>query len=195
MTRPDVKPPPERPPEERPRRDQAMVIPGDWRDLPYLTAAPSDGRSIFLLPFYVPGSGFSLALDYEGRLQVGGVAGLAQGLYVAEEPENTSSDVPVPLATTLFRHLSFGSLLEPYHKLEADLLNVAATLEKTFVIHAATVGDARFGAGNLMATEIEYAIVNARAFYDQLQFFLRGLWRLLVQEDKRGAPEELPEAR
>lgn len=189
MTRPNDQPPSGQSPEERPRHDNAVVIPGDWRDLPYLNSPPTDGRSIFLLPFYIPDRGFSLALEHDGRLQVGGIAGLAQGLYVAEEPEDTSSDVPVPLATTLFRHLSFGSLLEPYHKLEADLLNMAATLEKTFVIHAATGGEARFGAGNLMATEIEYAIVNARAFYDQMQFFLRALWRLLVQEDKRELPK------
>ncbi len=158
--------------------------------LPYVRAVPRDGRVVFLLPYFERESGFMLPLVKGERLEVGSVTDLAEGLYLAQEAADAATDVPLPLVGSIIRRLSFPNLFEPYGKVEADLLNLAASLEKYFFLH----DHARSGVGansrTLVATEFEYLLVNARAFYEQLQFLFREFWTLVVQPGKQNLPRD-----
>ena len=154
----------------------------------YVEKPPADGRNIYLLPFR----------NAQGQFVVPFVMGETIGLlngspaaasYVAPELEDASQDLDVPLLGTVVRHLSFPGLDEAYHKLERDLLNTGAFIEKYFVLHGHYGRSHDHAYASVLTSEFEGAIVNARALYDQLQFFLRALWSLVVQERKQKLPD------
>jgi hypothetical protein len=156
--------------------------------LPYVTTPPRDGRTVYLLPFVDRSSRFALPLVIADKIEVG-FATPVSGPYMAETLQDAKTDIALPLLELIVNHLSFPSLLSAFARLERDLMNCAAFIEKYFVLHRyyRTTHDTAYV--DVLAAEYEGALVNARSLYDQLQFVFRVLWEHVIQKGKRALPE------
>jgi hypothetical protein len=157
--------------------------------LPYVNCYPTDGRKLLATTYKGSDGIFHVPVVYQnGDFLDFKTAGLVDGAYASENIDDPSQDLQSALLTTIFQSLSFGSLFEPYHKLEADILNAAASIEKNFILAKHYQGSRDSGYRSVMGTEFEYLLVNQRALYDQLQFLMKSLWKLVIQNNKKELP-------
>jgi hypothetical protein len=137
--------------------------------LPYVKRVPTDGRIVFLLPYYDAEArdwvlNLPVAKNQLGRL-AGGEPVVSS--YLATRPANPSTDYPFMLGTFVAQHLSFQGVAGALSRIEADIYQFCAVLEKYHLI--AEHSRKRQFVELLYASELEYLVVLVRSVYDLLQ--------------------------
>jgi hypothetical protein len=144
-------------------------------ELPYLSDAPTDGRSIVVAPYYDADAQqfYGCHPMADGRIAVLPLVDLVEGHYLAKCPANPQSDHALLFSTVLLQHFSHREVWLAASSVQQDLANALASLQKYFVIllYANERQDDSYGA--MIRTELEYAFINHRAFYDGLNEIVR----------------------
>lgn len=157
--------------------------------LPYVNCYPTDGRQLLLMSYKGLDGCFHVPIVFpDGKFFDMRPAGIVDGAYASTSIDDVAQDLHSPLLTTIFQSLSFGELFEPYQKLQADILNAAALIEKYFLLLRHYGASGGSGYRTVLGTEFESLLMNQRAMYDQLQFFMKMLWKLVIQPKKQSLP-------
>ena len=137
--------------------------------LPYVKRRPTDGRIVLLLPYYDAESkdwifNVPVAKDELGRL-AGGEPVVSS--YFATQPAKPDTDLPFVLGTFVAQHLSFRDVADALNRIESDIYQFCAVLEKYRLIseHA----EKQHRVESLYASELEYLVILVRSVYDLLQ--------------------------
>ncbi len=161
------------------------------QELPYLSRAPDDGRSIVVSPYYdVDAKRF-----YAYSPRPGGMILVLQptdyihGTYLAQAPANKDRDCRLPFSETIIQHFSFSDAFQALTDAEKDLINGLGSLHKYFVLLDHANENRDFSAGLTMSTEVEYAFGNHRSFFDRLQRIIS-----IVRKQYRPNSAELPDS-
>jgi hypothetical protein len=139
--------------------------------LPYLTACPLGGRRIVLLAHH-DGSRFSTFIpQQDGSLMVVNPIDMAGGHYFARAPAHVD-DVPTNLYSVVIQHYSYPKPLDLVQRMHADIVNALASVHRYFVMLEYANRFSDLATMQMVATELEYAFGNHRAFYDLLNRFI-----------------------
>jgi hypothetical protein len=92
---------------------------------------------------------------------------MAQGHYFARAPAH-DDDVPTNLYGVVIQHYSYPKPLDLVQRMHADIVNALASVHRYFVLLAYANRFFDFATMQMVATELEYAFGNHRAFYDLL---------------------------
>lgn len=145
------------------------------QDLPYLSCVPTDGRSIVVLPYYdSDAQQFYVCHPVpDGRIAILPAHDVLEGLYLAKRSADLESDRDLPFSETVLQHFSYKDVWVVLRDIERDLINGLASLHKYFVIllYAGEHQDDSYGP--MVRAELEYALINHRAFYDRLHEIVR----------------------
>lgn len=131
----------------------------------FMAHVPSDGRRIPVIPFH-DGQSFVMYIHQaDGKLMVAKPLDMINGHYVAAAP-SAPEDIADPFWEVVIRHFTFPSILPLTNNLHSDVVNALASIHRYFVLlqYANTYRDLTDTA--LVASELEYAFGNHRAFYD-----------------------------
>jgi hypothetical protein len=149
------------------------------QELPYVSDAPTDGRSIIVAPYYDADARqfYGCHPMPDGKIAVLPLFDLVEGHYLAKCPANPQSDRDLPFSTVLLQHFSHREVWLAALSVQQDLTNALASVQKYFVIllYANEREDDSYGP--MITTELEYAFVNHRAFYDGLNEIVRRILR------------------
>ncbi len=163
--------------------------------LPYVKRVPTDGRIVFLLPYYDADANdwvlnVPVAKDQLGRL-AGGEPVVSS--YLATRPANPNTDFPFILGTFVAQHLSFKGVADALSRLEGDVYQFCAVLEKYRLIseHARK----HHVVESLYASELEYLVILIRSVYDLLQMLSKHAAALVhtLEEPRRRLIVNLPD--
>jgi hypothetical protein len=164
--------------------------------LPYVDAAPEDGRKVLLQKSYFDDKTGEWHLYFIPRDgQIGRLAGgeAVYGSYLARSPADPARDVELTISTLITQHLSFPGLLDRVQRFENDAQNCAAVLEKYHLISALHArGDYT---RVLITTELEYLLALVRSMYDLLHNVVKDIAPLfitLTDDRQRVVKKKLP---
>lgn len=164
--------------------------------LPFIKRPPTDGRTVFLLPWFNDHTGqwelwLPVQPDVIGRM-AGGEPTL--GSYYGSRPVDSARDFPCLLATFIRQHLSFPLVAGILESIEGDFFQFCAILEKYHMIAA------RRGSGPdatlLFGSELEYLIMVVRSLYDLLQRVSKEAAALVhsLDTERRRVISDLPDS-
>jgi hypothetical protein len=142
----------------------------EFAKLPYLKKVPSDGRSVVLRPYWDQSTEDWHFYFPAGPEELGRIAGgePVVGSYLAQEPANPTADIEWPLGTFIARHLSFPHVIPALDRFEHRYYQLCVSLEKyATVTQPDPAGVPRRAL--LLASELEYVLMNIRALYDLMQ--------------------------
>lgn len=141
--------------------------------LPYYQIKPSPGRTTVLVPFFHDGD-YWIPLKHKAQLRLIKPAALFTGTYLAVEPEKPSMDLALPLFDLLMQRISSQKLIYLLQTIVNDIANFGSSFEKYFLFLQSYEGGTEVPL--LVATELEFLLINVRSLYDQLQRIIRDLW-------------------
>lgn len=151
----------------------------ELQKIPYVSHIPSDGRTIFLGPYfdedkkrfvmYVPGSDNTLTWIW---------AEPGQSYYFGKSKFNETIDIYIELINVIVQNYSYGSIERPLIGILNDIVNCSAFFEKYFILHAHYLHSKDIFTSSLISTEIECFFGNIRSMYDLLQNIIKILWKL-----------------
>lgn len=155
------------------------------KGVPYITNVPSDGRAIFLQPYfdrtdrkfkmYVP-QGNKLTWLFSEPIQ---------SCYYAESVVDVSNDIYLKTVDVIVQHYSFESVLNTLIRINRGITNCGVVVEKYFVFLNLFRNTKDYSIVNLVETDLEYLFANVRSIYDLLQNVIRYLWRRGTEEFTR----------
>ena len=143
----------------------------DPTELPYLTACPLDHRRIVPLAYHDGLRFFAFISQADGSLMVVNPPKMAAGHYFARAPVH-ENDTPTNLYAVVIQHYSFPKVLDLMQRMHADIVNALASVHRYFVLLAYANKYHDLANMQMVATELEYAFANYRAFYDLLNRFI-----------------------
>ncbi len=155
-------------------------------ELPYVVNPPSDGRSVFLVPFFEQGSRewhafFPIEKNHLRRMRL---VEVVTGPYLSSHPLLPDQDLGLPLEDLVFQRMSFSTLARPMSGLEDVVENLASILELYRVVSLRS-SENRIEAGQLAQALLEYLLVVTRSLYDVLQVLSREASSLFKRVDDR----------
>lgn len=173
-----------------------MKTPSTTSDLiakiPYITAAPRDGRTLILLPFFDHSKNewVQYILD-KGEFLPIQVMDLVQGLYLSRSAADSARDYYYFLATFVFQHLSFKSVAARYLELEKTVHYFACCLEN---YHRISSSSYLKDDSLLVEAELSYLLILMRRFYDLIQKTMAAASALVkdVKDPSRSLIKKLP---
>jgi hypothetical protein len=137
-------------------------------ELPYLSHVPVDGRSIPILPFFDSDAQkfYTYIKKTDGKILVIPCDPM-ESIYISKN-QDRETDSRLPLYEIIIQSFSFKEVFSALLDAGQDLMNGLASLHKYFVLldYAYTSKDLSYS--RMIQTEIEYAFINHRAFYDCL---------------------------
>lgn len=155
-------------------------------ELPYVINPPSDGRTVFVVPFFdqenqewhsfVPGEKNQLI-----RMRL---VEVVTGSYLSSHPLWLDQDLNLPLANLVFQSMSFPALARPLSGLEDVVENLASILELYRLVSSRS-SDSRVESSQLAQALLENLLVSARSLYDVLQVLSREASFLIKRIDDR----------
>jgi len=167
-----------------------MVEPGGIlriaAELPYIVNPPSDGRSVFVVPFFESRSKewfFFVQRQDEALLRIAG-RDVVVGSYLSSEALRPDEDLYLPLENLVFQKMSFTKLARPLMGLEDVIENLASILEFYRLVSLRS-SENRIEGGQLAEALVEYLLVTARSLYDVLQVLSREAALLIKRVDDR----------
>ena len=144
--------------------------------VPYIDHVPTDGRTVFLAP-YLDRS------DNRWKVHVPQLRGLGwifaepvESCYYAESIADRSNDIYIELMDAIAQHYSFDSVLRTSLELVRRIVNCTVVLEKYFLWLTLFRKTKKLLVANLVQTDLEYLVGNARIAYDLMQTILCELW-------------------
>lgn len=141
-------------------------------ELPYLTACPLGNRRKIVVLAYHDGSRFSAFVSQADQtFMVVNPMDMVGGHYFAKAPAH-EGDVPSNLTAVVIQHYSFQKVLALIERLHADVVNALASVHRYFVMLAYANRFYDLAMKEMVATELEYAFANHRAFYDLMNRFI-----------------------
>lgn len=157
--------------------------------VPYLKAWPDGGRIPLLVPFFdhAKREWIILVPVSDGRLIPLAGSIPIRLVYGCGIPAFPDTDPELPLATLVFRHLSFAGVLGALAQIESDVHHFAVIMEKHEVLSRAAGDPISYGSF-LLSSELEHLLGVIRSSYDLLQTFVRqacGLMRQAGAESTR----------
>lgn len=152
--------------EESPPNDPSRALQFIERnELHYLTQIPTDGRFIPELTFH-DGAGFIAYIRQpDGKLMVVRPLDMMNGHYIASNPSK-GEDVVDRFWEVVIRHFTFQSMPQLLLAMHSDLANALASIHRYFVLVRYSRENTDRAVTALVASELEYAFANHRAFYD-----------------------------
>lgn len=159
--------------------------------LPYYQIKPSHGRTTVLVPFFHDGD-YWIPLKHNAQLRLVKPAALFTGAYMAIKPEKPSMDLALPLFDLLIQRFSSQKLIYLLQSIVNDIANFGSSFEKYFLFLQSYEGGTEVPL--LIATELEFLLINVRSLYDQLQKIIRDLWNKTTLSSTSLKKQELPES-
>jgi len=152
------------------------------QQVPFVDLVPSDGRAVFLQPFYDEDE-----KTFKQYFQRGGelsfvYAEPVEACYWAKSIFDQSHDLYIPLIDVVSKHYSFDSTQKALLSIIRDILNMSIVLEKYFIFLNIFKETRNPVISGLIATELEYFFGIVRSMYDLMQRILNDLW---VRSKKR----------
>lgn len=154
--------------------------------LPYVVHPPSDGRSVFVVPFFESRSGewfFFVPRPDKTLLRIAG-SDVVIGSYLTSEALRPHEDLYLPLVDLVFQRMSFSKLARPLMGLEDVVENLASIVELYHLVSLRS-SENRIEGGQLAEALVEYLLVTARSMYDVLQVLSREASLLIKRVDDR----------
>jgi hypothetical protein len=159
----------------------------DPTELPYLTACPLGGRRIVPISYHDGSRFFTFISQQDGSFMVVNPLDMAGGHYFAKARAH-ENDTPTNLYTVVIQHYSFPKVLDLMQRIHEDIVNALASVHRYFVLLAYANQYQDLANMQMVATEIEYAFGNYRAFYDLLNRFI-ALFRFEPQYSACALPD------
>jgi len=141
----------------------------NFLDLPYLKVIPNDGRAVPVYTFWnseIDKFYFWLRDKKTNALSEIPVLDYAEGFYISKKSKNDSTDIEDKFAFLLLNHFSRNNILKKFDAIGKDISNQLSSIHKYFLLLQYSKSVDRLLVSNLLKTEIEYAIINYRSFYD-----------------------------
>ncbi len=169
-------------------------------EIPYLRSFPNDGRIRPLLTFFNEHGWHHYHMQSEFEIVDVPVVNLLDGIYLSDGPA-APEDTEILLLTFFFQHFPTPETFRAFEKLDFDLGNALAVLEKQFIFHRHFRGTSNLSFSQIVGTEIEYALFNHRSAYDLLHGLVIVLMRVhrlgskTIPDSFRRLAEKSPEER
>jgi len=161
------------------------------QQVPFIDLAPSDGRAVFLQPYYDESENtFKLFLQKDDELTFV-YAEPVEACYWARSAVDQASDLYIPLIDVVSKHYSYESTLKALLSIIRDILNMSVALEKHFIFLDIFRKNRNPIVSGLMATELEYFFGNVRSMYDLMQGLLNDLWKRKTKQSLRESFREM----
>jgi len=148
------------------------------KGVPYITNVPSDGRAVFLLPYFDQNDKKFKMYIPQGNKLTWLFAEPFQSCYYAESLVDISSDIYLKTVDVIVQHYSFEPVLNALIRINMDIINCGVVVEKYFIFLNLFRNTKDVSISNLVETDLEYFFANVRSIYDLLQNMIRYLWRL-----------------
>lgn len=169
----------------------------EFDKVPYVQLRPTDGRSVFLRPFYDHNQEEWVFYVPVRSGELGRLAGgePVVGTYFSDAVVDESRDYKFALGTFVTQHLSYPDVALSLGVIESDLHNFGAILEKYLLVANQPEAD-RQGATQLLVAEFEYLVILVRSLYDLLQKLSKRATALMknAKEPYARIVEDLPDS-
>lgn len=159
--------------------------------LPYYQVRPTDGRTLILLPFLEKGE-YQIPVQTDSGLRLLKPQTLLTGIYIAQKPERPDMDLSLPLFDLLFQRITSQKLVNLLQTIVSDIANFGSSFEKYHLFLRSYEGGTEVP--SLIASELEFLLINVRSLYDQLQKIIRDLWNKTTLSSTSLKKQELPES-
>lgn len=148
-------------------RKKHSVSPDLIAQIPFITNAPRDGRTLILLPFFSHDTKeWVQYLIKDEQLLPVRVIDLVQGVYISSSPVDALGDYYYFLATFVFQHLSFPLVAQRLLEFDKTVHYFASWLE---TYRRLSTSSSRGPESLLVEAELDHLLILIRRFYDQVQ--------------------------
>jgi hypothetical protein len=169
----------------------------ELKKLPYITELPSDGRLVMIHAFWDDQKDDWIFFVQVRASELGRLAGGEPIVapYLSHRPENPERDLELKLATFLFQHLSFPSVVPHIAPITDDVAQFAVILQN-FELIEQHARDSKGMASLLAASTLEHLIIVIRATFDLLQKLIKGAASIVHRTDARSRKliQQLPDS-
>lgn len=148
----------------------------ELKKVPYLTHIPSDGRSVFLQPFFDKDASAWKMFIPQGPKLTWIFSEPVECHYFSETNADPQRDMYLKLTDVITRCYSYPFAMDVLLQLVDKIIFSAVVVEKYFLslIRYRVTRDPLIA--NLVTTDLEYLFANARSEYDLLQKLFSNLW-------------------
>jgi hypothetical protein len=163
----------------------------ELKKVPYLTHIPSDGRSVFLQPFFDHEAKKWKMFVPQGPKLTWIFSEPVECHYFSETNADPQRDIYLKLSDVVTRHYSYPFAMDTLLQLVDKIIFSAVVPEKYFLslIRYRVTRDPLVA--NLVATDLEYLFANARSEYDLLQKLFSNLWDFKTGVKMKGSFREV----
>ena len=147
--------------------------------VPYVDNIPSDGRIIYLGPYFDEDKKEFVMHVPNGNNQLTWIfAKPSQGYYYGISKFNETNDIYLNFINVLMQNYSYDTIIHITKGIIEDIFNCSAFFEKYFILHAHYIKTKDLATSSLIATEIECFFGNIRSLYDLMQTVIKNLWEI-----------------
>ncbi len=156
---------------------EGHVAEEEFKKVPYITRIPQDGRSVPLQPFYDRTDNSWKEFIPDGSRLTCIPASPVESSYFSEAIANSERDMYLKLADTIIRSFSYQSAMDIRFQITTRIIYSAVVLEKYFLSLLRYRSTKDMLLTDLIVTDLEYLLGNARTIYDLVQKLFSDLWR------------------
>ncbi|MHA1409292.1 MAG: hypothetical protein ACTSQY_03050 [Candidatus Odinarchaeia archaeon] len=146
------------------------------KQVPYISHIPTDGRTVFLQPYYnEKKNAFDLYNPVGDELHILW-SHLTEGRYWSPRLVNLKNDLYIEFFDTLAKHYTLPHILNEMIRIEADIMNCCTVVGKYFLHLNVFLETKSQAISNMVRTDLEYYFGNVRSLYDLIQSIVQNLW-------------------
>lgn len=151
----------------------------ELKKIPYIDNIPSDGRIVFLQPYFDKADKtFKMFVPSGGDKLTWIFAEPVQGCYFSDVIMDKTNDIHIRLIDTIVQYYSFKPVLYSLLEIVRDIINCGTVVEKYFIFLKLYRETKDASIHNFVETDLEYFFGNVRSLYDLLQVITRDLWEI-----------------
>lgn len=146
------------------------------KQIPYISHIPTDGRTVFLQPYYnEEKNAFDLYHPVGDKLHILW-SHPTEMCYWSPKLVNPKNDLYIEFFDTLAKHYTVPYILNEMIRIETDIMNCCTVVGKYFLHLNAFLETKSQAISNMVKTDLEYYFGNVRSLYDLIQSIVQHLW-------------------